>query len=50
LRKLAVYVRGLPPEAGIWAAVEAERQKALKPTVEQIRERAAHYKQLKEGV
>jgi hypothetical protein len=43
LRRLYRLVVGLPPDARIWAAVEAERQKASKPTEEQIRDRAAHY-------
>jgi hypothetical protein len=36
-------VRALPPDAALWASLEAEAEKAKKPTVDQIRERQAHY-------
>lgn len=43
LRRLAVLIFGLPPDARTWRAYAAEQEKALKPTVEQIRDRQAHY-------
>lgn len=39
LRRLYRLVVGLPPDARIWAKVEADRKAALKPTPDQIRER-----------
>lgn len=45
LRRLMVLVRALPPEAVLWAAMREAEAKAKKPTVEQIRARAAHYAQ-----
>jgi hypothetical protein len=38
-----VLVRALPPEAILWAVMREAEEKALKPTPEQIRARAAHY-------
>jgi hypothetical protein len=38
-----VLIRALPPEAVVWAVMQEAEQKALKPTPEQIRARAAHY-------
>lgn len=43
LRRLAVLVFGLSPDSRTWRAYAAEQQKALKPTVEKIRDRQAHY-------
>lgn len=43
LRRLYRLVVGLPPEARVWASVEAEQKKALVPTEEQIRRRQEHY-------
>ena len=42
-RRLYVLVRALPPEALLWNVMrEAEEQ--IKPTADQIRDRAAHYR------
>lgn len=46
-RRLLVLIKALPPDAGFWVALDAAQKKALKPTEEQIRERAAHYAKLK---
>lgn len=43
LRRLYGLVVGLPPEARIWAKVEAARKAALVPKPDLIRERQAHY-------
>lgn len=48
LRRLGVLVRGLPPDARLWAVLQAEHEKSLKPTPERIRERAEHYKRQRE--
>jgi hypothetical protein len=33
----------LPPTASIWAIARAEYEKSLKPSLEQLRARQAHY-------
>jgi hypothetical protein len=43
LRRLHVLIKSLPPEATLWAVLREEDEKAMKPTVDKIRERAAHY-------
>lgn len=43
LRRLSVLVFGLPPESRTWRSYAIEQEKALKPTVEKIRDRQAHY-------
>ena len=43
LRRLGVLIEALPPDAPVWAALRAEHERSLKPTPEQIRDRAAHY-------
>jgi hypothetical protein len=43
LRRLMVLIRALPGDGVLWSAVREAEKKALKPTVEQIRARAAHY-------
>lgn len=43
LRRLGVLIRALPPEAVLWAVIREAEAKAAKPTVEQLRARAAHY-------
>ncbi len=48
LRRLLVLVRGLPADAVLWDAMREAEAKALRPTVEKIRERQAHYARLKE--
>jgi hypothetical protein len=48
LRRLGVLVRALPPDAVLWAVIREAEAKAAKPTVEQIRARAAHYAQQRE--
>lgn len=49
LRRLAVLVRALPETATIWPIVQAEYERSLKPTPEQIRARQEHYKNRREG-
>jgi hypothetical protein len=45
LRRLWVLLKALPPDAPLWAVLQAEHEKSLKPTPEQIRERARYYEQ-----
>lgn len=47
-RRLNVLIRRLPPDALVWAEVQAAYEKSLKPTPEQIRARQAHYDRLRE--
>jgi hypothetical protein len=42
-RRLWVLIRALPEEALTWRAIHAETIQAQKPTIDLIRERAAHY-------
>jgi hypothetical protein len=49
LRRAGVLIRSLPPDSLLWSLVREAEQKALKPTPEQIRERAAHYARQKEA-
>jgi hypothetical protein len=49
LRRLGVLIRSLPPDSLLWSLVREAEEKALKPTVEQIRARAAHYAQQREA-
>lgn len=42
-RRLYLLIRRLPPESWTWALLEEEKQKALKPKPDQIRERQAYY-------
>lgn len=42
-RRLGVLIEWLPAEAPLWAELRAAHERSLKPTPEQIRERAAHY-------
>jgi hypothetical protein len=44
-RRLLVLIKSLPAEAPLWAAVQAADEQSLKPTADQIRERARHYEQ-----
>ncbi|HJR89526.1 MAG TPA: hypothetical protein VJ782_05130 [Aeromicrobium sp.] len=45
LRRLMVLLRALPYDAPLWADLQREQEKALRPTPEQIRARAEHYAQ-----
>ena len=49
LRRLSVLIRSLPYESITWSLVREAEQKALKPTVDKIRERQAHYEQQREA-
>lgn len=42
-RRLYLLIRRLPPESWLWSRIEEEKQKALTPTVDKIRERQAFY-------
>ena len=42
-RRLLVLIRSLPPDAPLWAVMREAEAKALKPSVEKIRERQEHY-------
>ena len=43
LRRLAVLIFNLPADSATWRSYATEQEKALKPKVEQIRDRQAHY-------
>lgn len=43
LRRLAVLVFGLSAESRTWRAYAAEQEKSLKPKIDKLRERQAHY-------
>jgi hypothetical protein len=43
-----VVIRGLPADALTWSVIREAEEKAAKPTVDQIRARAAHYAKQRE--
>lgn len=43
LRRVLVLIRGLPGDCRFWQTVRAADEKALKPTPQQIRDRAKKY-------
>lgn len=43
LRRLFVLIKALPYESPFWAEMRAAQERALKPTVEKIRERQAYW-------
>lgn len=45
LRRVAVLIQALPSDAPLWAVLRAAHEKSLKPTPEQIRDRAKFYEQ-----
>lgn len=49
LRRLFVLVRGLPVDAVVWGVIREAEAKALKPSVEKIRARQAHYDKQREA-
>jgi hypothetical protein len=49
LRRLFVLIRSLPYESVTWSLVREDEEKALKPSVDKIRERQAHYARQREA-